>query len=105
MAVDGLVLLALFGMGAVTYATRVGGFWLMRFVTISPRVEAALRAIPISVMTAGLAPMALASGPAEALGYVVAIVLMVIVRFDILAAFGGVAAVALARHLMAGGGT
>jgi uncharacterized membrane protein len=53
-------------LAAATYATRIGGdLVLSRFRRINPRVEAALDAVPIAVMTAIVVPVALATGAAE----------------------------------------
>lgn len=53
-------------LAAATYGTRIGGdLVLSRFKSIHPRVEAALDAVPIAVMTAIVVPMALATGIAE----------------------------------------
>lgn len=40
-----------------TYATRIGGYILMkRFTNIPPRVEAGLNAVPVAVLTTLVAP-------------------------------------------------
>ena len=44
-AISAVVLLAL-----VTMATRVGGVWIMSYVTITPRVEAFLKYMSVSVL-------------------------------------------------------
>jgi uncharacterized membrane protein len=67
MGADPLALLTILGMAAVTYATRIGGLWLMGRVTPSPRVGAWLRHLPGAVLIAIVAPTLLAGGPAEAL--------------------------------------
>jgi len=60
--------------GLVTYATRAGGdLILSRFGRLTPRVEAALDAVPAAVMTAIVVPMALATGVAETLAALVTI--------------------------------
>lgn len=62
----GIVLIVTLGL--TTYATRVGGHLILsRFQRIDPRAEAALDAVPAAVLTAIVAPAALAAGPAEAL--------------------------------------
>jgi uncharacterized membrane protein len=61
-------LLAILGMALVSYMTRAGGLWLMRFVTPSPRVEAWLRHLPGAVLVAIIAPEIIAGGLAAALG-------------------------------------
>ena len=54
-------------LGLATYATRIGGHLVLsRFERLDPRIEAALDAVPAAVMTAIVAPLALASGVAEA---------------------------------------
>lgn len=84
-------------MAAAALTCRVAGFVLMRFVPASPRVEAALRATPLSVM-AGITVLALAEGgtaEAIALGSVVA--LTILLGNDVVAALLGVAVVAVLR--------
>ncbi len=62
-------------LGLVTYGTRIGGHLILsRFGRLNPRVEAALDAVPAAVMTAIVAPMALATGPKESVAAVIAIV-------------------------------
>ena len=100
MTVDLSVLAACLGMGIATYLTRAGGFWLMGFMPMTPRVEAALRAVPSSVMVALMTPLVLAAGPAEAVGYAAVFAVMLVAKSDIVAAMTGVAAVAAMRHFM-----
>ena len=65
---DNLVAMAtILALGVGTYATRIGGHLVLsRFQRMDPRIEAALDAVPAAVMTAIVAPLALASGWAEA---------------------------------------
>ncbi len=86
-------------LGLATYATRIGGdLVLSRFGAPSPRVVAALDAIPIAVMTSLLAPIALATGLAETIGIVIA-VLISLRRPMHHAVLGSVPVVALLRAL------
>jgi len=80
-----------------SFACRAGGFWLMRFVTVTPRLRATLSAAPLSVMLGIVTPAALRGGLAEWAGLVAAFVIMRLVRNDLVAMFGGVIAVALVR--------
>jgi uncharacterized membrane protein len=80
-----------------SYACRAGGFWLMRFVTITPRVEAALQAAPLAVMVGVVAPAALHGGVAELAGLAVVGAVMWWRGNDVVAMLAGVAAVALVR--------
>jgi len=61
-------------LGLVTYATRIGGHLILsRFGRLNPRLEAALDAVPAAVMTAIVAPMALATGLLESVAAAIAI--------------------------------
>ncbi len=51
--------------GAGVLWLSVAGFVAMRFVTITPRIEAALRATPLSVMAGIVAVAAMRGGPAS----------------------------------------
>ena len=76
---------------------RIAGFVLMQILPTSPRMEAALRATPLSVMAA-IAALALASGGlAEGLALAAVVGLTFLLRNDVLAAIAGVGIVALLR--------
>lgn len=91
---------ALAGMAAASYACRLAGFLLMGWIPITPRVEAALRAMPIGVMTGIVAPSVAAGKPAELAGLVVVALLIKLTGRDVVAALGGAAAVAIVRWLL-----
>jgi len=93
--------LLLAGATLVSFACRAGGFWLMRFVSITPRLEAALRATPLAVMVGIATPAATSGRPAEILAILVTIVLMRATRNDLAAALGGVAVLAVLRQVLA----
>ena len=83
---------------AVTaFVCRAGGFWFMRFVPLTPRVERALRATPLAVMVGIAAPAVVRGGLAESVGLAAAVVTMRITGNDLVAAAVGVAAVAVVR--------
>ena len=95
------VLQAILLLGLASLACRLGGFFLMRYVSITPRVEAWLRAIPIALIGAVLGPAAVNGGPPEWLGIVAAIGLMYVTANEFVAVIGGCAAVALVRAALA----
>jgi uncharacterized membrane protein len=96
MRVDVATLATWIGMMVVTYASRAGGYWLVRRFAVGGRLKASLEAVPLAVLTALIAPTVLATGPAETLAAVVTLLLAW--RLPILAAIlGGVAAVVLLR--------
>lgn len=81
-------------MFAAAFACRLGGFLLMRFLPPSPRLEAALRATPLSVMS-GITALAVAGGQvADALALAAVVALTVLTRNDVLSALLGVGIVA-----------
>lgn len=91
------VLYAILLLGLASYACRLGGFFLMRYVRVTPRVEAWLRAIPVALIGAILGPIAFNGGPPEWLGLATAIALMRYTSNDFLSAVGAVGVVAGAR--------
>ncbi len=79
------------------FACRAGGFWLMRFVAVTPRMEAALSAAPLAVMVGVVGPAALHGGVAEFTGLAVVGAVMWWRGKDVVAMLAGVVAVALVR--------
>ena len=100
MAVEATFLLALAGMALASFACRISGFLLMGYVTITPRVEAALKAIPLSVMVGIVTPAATSGQLPELLALLAVGVVMKLVRNDLAAAVAGAATVAVARWLI-----
>jgi uncharacterized membrane protein len=95
---ESMALLAIAGMALVTMATRVAGVAIMRFVPITPRVEAFLRALASSVLVALVTP-ALLRGEVAAAGAVgVAGLVMALTRQAVLAMLAGVLFAALWRQ-------
>jgi len=70
MGIDGLTLLTICGMAAVTYATRAFGYWMADRLTISPRMKRVLGHVPGTVLISIVAPAAARGGPAEAIAIV-----------------------------------
>ena len=100
MAVEATFLLALAGMALASFACRISGFLLMGYVTITPRVEAALKAIPLSVMVGIVTPAATSGQLPELLALLAVGAVMKLVRNDLAAAVAGAATVAVARWLI-----
>jgi uncharacterized membrane protein len=93
-------IVAILVMAAAAYLTRIAGYFLMGYVRVTPRVEAWLAALPISVMAAVLAPQAAAAGVPEAAGFAATLGVYAALRNEIVGAMAGVAAVALLRFLL-----
>lgn len=94
------ILLAILLLGVVSYGCRISGFFLMQYVTVTPRVGAWLRSIPIALTGAIVAPIGFNGGPPEWLGLVAAVGLMRLTSNEFISAVGAVAVVALARAFL-----
>jgi uncharacterized membrane protein len=92
-------LLFVLALGCASLACRLSGFWMMRFVNITPRIEAALKATPLAVMVGLVVPAAVRGGLAEITALVVTAVAMKITKSDLISAVIGVAVVAIGRSL------
>lgn len=73
MRLAGTTLLAIVLMGLVTYLTRIAGLFIAERFRLEGRAKAAFDAIPVSVLTAVIAPTLLTSTVAESLAGVVTI--------------------------------
>lgn len=91
------VMLAFAVMTAVTVASRLGGFWLMRYVEITPRVRRMFDALPGSIIVAAALPVAVNGGVVVIGAIVAAMAVTIIRRNDFLAVATGMAVAALAR--------
>lgn len=68
MTADPVAIVLILALGLATYGTRIAGHLVLsRFERLSPRVEAALDAVPIAVITALITPAVLANGWADAI--------------------------------------
>ena len=101
MSIGPDVLQAILLLGFASLACRLSGFFLMRYVSITPRVEAWLRAIPISLIGAILGPVAVNGGLPEWLCLITAIGVMYFTANEFVGAIGACAVVALARFALA----
>lgn len=99
MTLDPLTLAAILGMALATYATRIGGWLLVRRIELRGRARAALEAVPGAVLMAVIAPMALATGAPETLA--AGITALAALRLPLLATVAvGVGAVVVLRIVL-----
>jgi uncharacterized membrane protein len=91
------ILLAIAAMTAVTVMLRLSGYFLMGYVTVTPRVRHMLDALPGSVIAAAVLPVALQGGPVAIAAIGATMVAMVVTRNDIVAVAVGVGTAALLR--------
>ena len=92
-----MVLLAIVVMAIVTALMRVGGFWLMGRLPLTPRVRRALEALPGAIVAAIVLPVIAKIGTVAALAVAAAAVAMVLRRNELLAVTVGVGVAILAR--------
>ena len=90
-------LILLVAMAAAAYFCRAIGFLAMRYVPMTPRFEAALKATPISVMAGIVAIAAMRGGPPEWCATAAVLLVMKVSGNDIVAAFTGIGVIALMR--------
>lgn len=93
------VMLAFAIMTLVTVASRLGGYFMMRYVEVTPRVRRMLDALPGSIVVAAALPVAVNGGPIVMLALGAAIAVSVLRRNDFLAVITGMLVAALARAL------
>lgn len=97
------VMIAFAVMTAVTVASRLGGYWLMGYVNVTPRVRRMLDALPGSIIVAAALPVAVTGGPVVMFAIAAAIAVTIIRRNDFIAVITGMAVAALARAMGASG--
>ena len=90
-------LMAILAMAAVTYATRAGGFTLMRWLPFSAGAKRFLGNVPSSVIGALLAPALFSGDPAIAAGVGAAFAVKLLLRHDLAAVGAAMAMAALVR--------
>jgi uncharacterized membrane protein len=89
--------LVIVAMTAVNYAIRSGGFILMGYVPLTPRVRAILNALPGAVVMASVLPLMVRGGLPAWAAVLVALGIMAWRRNDLLAVVCGMGAAALIR--------
>lgn len=99
-SVDPATLIAILAMGCATYATRLAGLVVVRYIPVRGRMRAALEAVPAAVLMAVIAPVAVATGPAETIA--AAITALAALRLPLVPVVAlGVGSVVLLRMLFA----
>ena len=91
--------LAVIAMAAATYLCRVSGVLAMKHLTVTPRIERGLRALPGSIVVATVLPIVVEAGSPAALGLVAGLAVMAGLRFEIAALLAGLGTVAATRWL------
>lgn len=92
-------MIAVAALAAVSFFCRAGGFMLMRYVRITPRMESALQAVPLAVMIGIVMPAATAGRVPELAALVAVGFAMKLSGNELLAALAGLGVVAAGRWL------
>jgi uncharacterized membrane protein len=100
MTFDDKALTIILVMGLAAAICRFSGFWLMRFVPITPRVQAGLAAIPVAVMAGIMAPAVVRGGLPETVGLVATMAAVKLGGNDLVAILAGLTSVALLRQVV-----
>lgn len=93
-------LLAIAVMTAAAAICRLSGFWFMGLVPVTPRIEAALGAIPLAVMIGIMVPAVMKGGIAEALGLIAVFAAVRLKVNDLVATLAGLVVVAAVRQFV-----
>lgn len=96
---DADFLIAVAALAVVSFLCRAGGFMMMRFVRITPRIESALKAVPLAVMIGIVMPAAAAGRAPELAALAAVAVTMKLWGNELLAALTGLVVVAAGRWL------
>jgi uncharacterized membrane protein len=98
MAEQSVAIGAVLLMTLVTVATRFSGVWIMSFVAITPRIEAFLKYLAVSVLISIVVPATLNASPRVWLAVAAAAIVMAVTRSALGAMLVGAALAAAARN-------
>ncbi len=84
-------------MAVVAFACRAAGFFVMRFLPPSERLDAALRGTPLAVMSGIVALTLVRGGVSELIATAAVVAAMFVLRNEILSALVGIAVIAALR--------
>ena len=93
-------LIAIIGMALATYATRVAGLFIMRYVRVKGRTKAAFDALPPAILMAVIAPTVLATGIAETIAAAITAASAILRLPMIVTILTGMASVVLLRMVI-----
>jgi uncharacterized membrane protein len=91
------IMIVIGAMALVTLALRTTGFWLMRYVPVTPPIQRLLDALPGSIIAAAVLPAVVQGGLVAWLAVIAAMVSMWLTRSDFVAVIAGMGVAALAR--------
>ena len=83
----------------VTMATRLGGVWIMSYVEITPRIEAFLKYMAVSVLISIVVPTTIAGAPRIWIAVAAAAIVAAVTRSALSAMLVGAALAAAVKNL------
>ena len=89
MQISFISFLTILGMGVVTYLTRIGGIWMMKYVHLSGRLKGWLDALPGAILVALVAPAVFTTSIADVGAALITLFVAVKTRKVLLAMFVG----------------
>lgn len=98
---NSVAVIAIVGMAIATLLTRIGGFWMMSYVTVSPRLERFLRHTAGGVLVAIVTAAVIKGDPAMWAGLAAAIAVMLLLRKSMTAILIGMLLAIGLRHFLA----
>lgn len=87
----------LVAMTAVVYLSRISGFWLIGRVTIGPRLQRMLNALPGAIIVSTVAPILINGGISAWCAVAAALGTMIVLRNDFAAVLAAVGIATLVR--------
>lgn len=99
MQISLISFLTILGMGIVTYLTRIGGLWLMKYVRLSERLKNCMHALPGTILVALVAPAVFTTSIANACAALLTLIVAVKTHSVLLAMFIGLITVLTLRSL------
>ncbi len=100
MTFDRMTLAIILVMMIAAALCRLAGYGFIRFVPLTPRVEAGLKAVPLAVMIGIMGPPVLKGGLPEILGLIATVASVRLGLNDLIALVAGMSTVATLRALM-----
>lgn len=97
---NSVAVIAIVGMAIATLLTRIGGFWMMSYVTVSPRLERFLRHTAGGVLVAIVTAAVMKGDPAMWAGLAAAVGVMLVLRKSMTAILIGMLLAIGLRHFL-----
>lgn len=97
---DSLAVITILGMAIATYATRIGGYWILGQVEVTERFHAWLGYIPAAVFVSLIAPEIARGGPPEWAAGLAVLVIAIRTGNLLYAIIAGVGVVLAVRHFL-----